>query len=73
MQVGQAKYGMQTLNQSLCQLCWRKRLITHGRGLGAPADPDELEPAQLAVQRGRRTPQAARVTRLRDRPASFWS
>ena len=34
MQIGQAKFGMQTMNQSLCDRCTRKKLITLEEALG---------------------------------------
>jgi twitching motility protein PilT len=41
MQMGQAKFGMQTFNQSLAAL-FSKRLITFDEALGRSSDPDEL-------------------------------
>lgn len=41
MQVGQAKYGMQTFNQSLASLVV-KRLITQEEAFGRSSDPEEL-------------------------------
>jgi twitching motility protein PilT len=41
MQVGQAKYGMQTFNQSLANLVV-KRLITQDEAFGRSSDPEEL-------------------------------
>jgi twitching motility protein PilT len=41
MQVGQAKYGMQTFNQSLASLV-AKRLITQDEAFGRSSDPEEL-------------------------------
>lgn len=41
MQVGQAKYGMQTFNQSLAALLMR-RLISQEEALGRSSDPEEL-------------------------------
>src|SRR5215467_6887844 len=41
MQVGQAKFGMQTFNQSLAQLL-TKRMITQDEAFGRSSDPDEL-------------------------------
>ena len=41
MQVGQAKYGMQTFNQSLASLVV-KRLITQDDAFGRSSDPEEL-------------------------------
>ena len=42
MQVGQAKHGMQTLNQSLYSL-YARRLITLEEALGRANDTDELQ------------------------------
>jgi len=42
MQVGQAKFGMQTFNQSLA-LAYSKRLITLEEAMGRSSDPDELK------------------------------
>ncbi|NMC74996.1 MAG: type IV pili twitching motility protein PilT, partial [Geobacteraceae bacterium] len=42
MQVGQDKFGMQTMNQSLCNL-HQRRLITLDDALGRSTDPDELK------------------------------
>jgi twitching motility protein PilT len=42
MQIGQAKFGMQTFNQSLVNLFLR-RLITLEEALGRSSDPDELK------------------------------
>ncbi|HEX5748710.1 MAG TPA: PilT/PilU family type 4a pilus ATPase [Archangium sp.] len=41
MQVGQAKFGMQTFNQALAQLLAR-RLISQEEAFGRSSDPDEL-------------------------------
>lgn len=41
MQVGQAKFGMQTMNQSLASL-YQRRLITLDNAIGSTTDPDEL-------------------------------
>jgi len=41
MQVGQAKFGMQTFNQALAALLMR-RLITQDEAFGRSTDPDEL-------------------------------
>jgi twitching motility protein PilT len=41
MQVGQAKFGMQTMNQSLYML-YSKKLITLDEALGRSSDVDEL-------------------------------
>ena len=42
MQVGQDKFGMQTMNQSLYSL-FSKRLISLEEALGRTSDPDELK------------------------------
>jgi twitching motility protein PilT len=42
MQVGQAKFGMQTFNQSLAA-AFAKRLITLEEAMGRSSDPDELK------------------------------
>ena len=42
MQVGQEKFGMQTMNQSLCSL-FQKRLISLEEALGRSSDADELK------------------------------
>jgi len=41
MQMGQDKYGMQTLNQSLYSL-WARRLISQEEAIGRSLEPDEL-------------------------------
>ena len=41
MQTGQAKYGMQTMNQSLLEL-YQKKLITYDDAIGHSGVPDEL-------------------------------
>ena len=43
MQMGQSKFGMQTMNQSLCDL-YVRRLITYEDAIGRSSDPDELIP-----------------------------
>jgi twitching motility protein PilT len=52
MQVGQTKFGMQTLNQSLCEL-YLKRLITLEDCLARSSDQDELKTMIAAAQSGR--------------------
>ena len=42
MQVGQSKFGMQTMNQSLAGLVQR-RLVTMDDALGRSPDTDELK------------------------------
>jgi len=49
MQVGQAKFGMQTMNQSLMNL-YSRRLITLEEALGRSQEPDELR--QMMVNAG---------------------
>jgi twitching motility protein PilT len=41
MQVGQEKFGMQTMNQSLAN-AFQRRLITMEDALGRSSDPEEL-------------------------------
>jgi twitching motility protein PilT len=41
MQVGQAKFGMQTMNQCLASL-YQRRLISNDDAMGRSSDPDEL-------------------------------
>ena len=48
MQVGQAKFGMQTMNQSLLAL-FQKRLITYEVMMGYSTDPDELKQMLASV------------------------
>jgi twitching motility protein PilT len=56
MQIGQAKYGMQTMNQSLCSLFVRRQ-ITMEEALGRTSDAEELKTmiksAQLQPPGGR--------------------
>ncbi len=61
MQIGQDKFGMQTLNQSLADL-YQRRLITHEDAMMRSSDQDEL--ANLianpnSAMRGRSRPQAS--------------
>jgi twitching motility protein PilT len=58
MQVGQAKFGMQTMNQSLAGLVQR-RLISLEEGLGRSSDPDELRNMLSGSGMGARGPGAA--------------
>ena len=44
MQIGQDKFGMQTMNQSLASL-YQRRLITLEEALGRSRDPEELKTA----------------------------
>jgi twitching motility protein PilT len=55
MQIGQSKYGMQTLNQSLCDLFLRQ-LISLEEAMGQSSDLDELKTLIAAT----RDPAAAR-------------
>ena len=41
MQVGQSKFGMQTMNQSLLDL-YQRRVISYDESLGRSSDPEEL-------------------------------
>jgi twitching motility protein PilT len=49
MQMGQSKYGMQTLNQSLCDLLLRG-LISMDEAVGSSSDLDELKALMAATQ-----------------------
>jgi twitching motility protein PilT len=49
MQVGQARFGMQTMNQSLLSL-YARRLITLEEAMGRSPDPDELR--QMFINAG---------------------
>jgi len=49
MQVGQAKFGMQTMNQSLASL-YQRRMISFDEALSRSSDPDELR--QMVGQAG---------------------
>jgi twitching motility protein PilT len=51
MQIGQAKYGMQTLNQSLCALFLR-RMVTLEDAMGRSSDPEELKTMIAQAQMG---------------------
>jgi twitching motility protein PilT len=64
MQTGQAKYGMQTFNQSLATLYFRK-LITLQTALGRSSNPDEL---QEMISRGAGTITAPPPPALVNRP-----
>jgi len=65
MQVGQAKYGMQTMNQSLISL-YQRKLITLDECLGRSTDVDEMRNmlAELSggQTKGYRAPSAGRPT-----------
>ncbi len=51
MQVGQNKFGMQTMNQALAQLLMRKQ-ITIEEAFGRSADPDELKNIMASTAAG---------------------
>ncbi len=55
MQVGQAKFGMQTFNQSLAALLQR-RLITQDEAFGRTSDPEELRNILASGQGGVNVP-----------------
>jgi twitching motility protein PilT len=57
MQIGQSKFGMQTMNQSLLDL-YLKRHITLEEALGRTSDPDELK-TMVANAGGAGAPQQA--------------
>jgi twitching motility protein PilT len=64
MQVGQLKFGMQTLNQSLYSL-YTRRLITLEEAIGRSGDPDEFRSMVESAQRqspgqGQQQPQPGR-------------
>jgi twitching motility protein PilT len=68
MQTGQSKYGMQTFNQSLATLYFKK-LITLQTALGRSSNPDEL---QEMISRGAGaiiTPGPSQTASARPRPA----
>jgi twitching motility protein PilT len=68
MQTGQSKYGMQTFNQSLATLYFKK-LITLQTALGRSSNPDEL---QEMISRGAGaiiTPGPSQTAGARPRPA----
>jgi twitching motility protein PilT len=58
MQMGQAKFGMQTFNQSLAAL-FNKHLVTIDEALGRSSDPDELRTMLTQGQVGAARPQPA--------------
>ncbi|OFX24667.1 MAG: type IV pili twitching motility protein PilT [Anaeromyxobacter sp. RBG_16_69_14] len=59
MQMGQAKFGMQTFNQSLAAL-FNKRAITIDEALGRSSDPDELRNMMASGQVAQRPQPAAK-------------
>ncbi|MBI2371503.1 MAG: type IV pilus twitching motility protein PilT [Deltaproteobacteria bacterium] len=58
MQVGQTKFGMQTMNQSLASL-FQRRLLTMEAALGRSSDPDELRQMLAGARAG--APEMARA------------
>jgi twitching motility protein PilT len=62
MQIGQPKFGMQTLNQSLCSL-YVRRLITLEDCLGRSSDADELKTMIAQAQSQAGVPSAAAPAR----------
>jgi twitching motility protein PilT len=56
MQIGQQKFGMLTMNQSLATL-YTKRLITMDDALGRSSDPEEL---RTLINQGGAAPNAQR-------------
>jgi twitching motility protein PilT len=52
LQVGQSKFGMQTMSQSLLDL-YTRRLITYEEAMGHATEPDELRPMLGTPQRRR--------------------
>jgi twitching motility protein PilT len=51
MQIGQSKFGMQTMNQSLCDL-WHRKLITAETALERSTEVDELKTMMANIQAG---------------------
>jgi twitching motility protein PilT len=68
MQTGQAKYGMQTFNQSLATLYFRK-MITLQTALARSSNPDELQ-EMIARGAGTIAPQNTPATTMANRPRS---
>ena len=64
MQVGQEKFGMQTMNQSLLSLFLR-RMITLEEALGRSSDPEELKTMIAQAQTGGPAPGPARGAPVR--------
>ena len=72
MQVGQAKFGMQTLNQCLYAL-FQKRLISQEEAMGRSIEPDELKmmfEGRTAAQLSSTTPTEPLAPRTQERAAS---
>ncbi len=57
MQVGQDKFGMQTMNQSLASL-YQRRLVTLDDAMGRSSDPEELR-TMLGIAPGESSPRKA--------------
>jgi twitching motility protein PilT len=66
MQVGQARFGMQTMNQSLAELIQR-RVISFEDGLLRSSEPDEL---RQILSAGPTQGQSSAAARARSRPGS---
>ena len=64
MQIGQAKYGMQTLNQSLCDL-YLRQLISLEEAMGNSSDLDELKTLIASSQDPAAQKQGSRPTQTR--------
>ena len=62
MQTGQAKHGMQTMNQALVDLC-KRRMITSQVALASSPLPEEL--SRLLDRSGGERKSAGRLTHLR--------
>jgi len=62
MQTGQAKHGMQTMNQALADLC-RRRMITSQAALASTSQPEEL--SRLLDRSGGERMVSGRLTHLR--------
>jgi twitching motility protein PilT len=64
MQIGQAKYGMQTLNQSLCDLYLRQQIALE-EAMGNSSDLDELKTLIASSQDPAAQKQGSRPTQTR--------
>ena len=63
MQTGQAKYGMQTMNQSLAEL-YQRRQISYEEAMGRSSVPEELSNLIGRAGGGPATPAPAREQRI---------
>ncbi len=63
MQIGQTKFGMQTMNQALADLVLR-RLITVDEAMGRTSDPDELK--TMIANAGGVSPQGGAASKRRE-------